>query len=157
VAFVIVAVLVVAASGVLAWVLLTRSATSGPGALTSPTPGTTSAPAPAPAPQPAAGSFTSFTVPVTQQCNGHGKHGSSTEAQVAWATANATSVWVVEGTGDAASTGVEQVPLSGDQNSLPYPLELDCSRPSMTFTLTLVGRDGGHVSQTWTVLILGRH
>jgi hypothetical protein len=150
VAFVIVAVLVVAASGLLAYILVTRGGVS-PNAATTPPPSATST-TPPPAPPPP-GQFTSFAAPATQQCNSHGKGHQSTNVQLSWATTNATQVWVATGTEDAASVGREQVPLSGNQDSFPVPLELTCDSRSSTFTLTLVGDDGGHVSKTWTVVV----
>jgi hypothetical protein len=73
--------------------------------------------------------------------------------QVSWSTSNATEVWIAAGSGDAATVGTEQVPLTGNQDSLSMPLELNCDSRSTTFTLTLIGDDGGHVSKTWAVAI----
>jgi hypothetical protein len=98
-----------------------------------------------------------FAVPPSQQCKGRGKDQQEVDAQVTWATTNATQVWVAPGTMDATAGGGEQVPLTGDQDSFPNPLPIDCNQRSMAFTLTLVGADGAHVSRTWTVLIEGRH
>ena len=155
VAFILLSVLVVAATGVLVYVLIGRA--SAP-AVTPPSSTASSAPAAAPSqPPPSPGTFTALTVPQSQQCRGHGKDQQQVNAQVAWATTNATQVWVAQGTADAVSVGFEQVPLSGNQDSFQTPLPIDCSRRSMTFTLTLVGADGAHVSRTWTVLISGRH
>jgi hypothetical protein len=152
VAFIIVAVLVVAAAGLLAYILISRGGVA-PSAATTPPPSTTtsttsSSPAPPPPPP---GEFTSFAAPDTQRCDSHGKGHKSTELEVSWSTANATEVWIAVGTEDAVSAGTEQVPLAGNQDSLPVPLELDCASRTSTFTLTLVGDDGGHVSKTWTV------
>jgi hypothetical protein len=161
IAFILLCVLVVAAIGVLVYVLIGRANATNQ-ALN--TPGTTESSAPPAAPvqpPPQPGQFTAFTVPESQQCRGSGpgpgKGGQEVDAQVAWATTNATQVWVAEGTTDAVSTDGEQVPLSGDQDSFPDPLPIDCGSKSATFTMTLVGADGAHVSRTWTVLITGRH
>jgi hypothetical protein len=161
IAFILLCVLVVAAIGVLVYVLIGRANATNQ-ALN--TPGTTTSSAPAatqPPPPPPPGVFTVFTVPASQQCRGSGpkpgKDDQQVDAQVTWATTNATQVWVAEGTTDAVSTDGEQVPLSGDQDSFPDPLPIDCGSRSTTFTMTLVGADGAHVSRTWTVLITGRH
>ena len=151
VAFIIVAVLVVAASGLLVYILVSRGGVA-PSAVTTPPPSTTSAtPSSPPPPPPPPGEFTSFAAPETQRCNSHGKGHQNTDLQVSWSTTDATEVWIAAGTEDAVSAGTEQVPLAGNQDSLPMPLELDCSSRTSTFTLTLVGDDGGHVSKTWTV------
>ena len=155
--FIVLSVLVVVAIGFLVWILIGRAnattqAVNTPGATeTSAPPSTPSQPPPPP------GTFTVFTVPPSQQCKGHGKDQQDVDAQVTWATTNATQVWVAPGTTDAASAGVEQIPLSGNQDNFPDPLSIDCNSGSETFTMTLVGADGAHVSRTWTVLIDGRH
>jgi hypothetical protein len=156
VAFILLSVLVLVAASVLVYVLIGR--TSG-NTQTQNSPGatTTSAPAAPSQPPPPPGAFTEFTVPPSQQCRGHGGDRREVDAQITWATTNATQVWVAEGTTDAQAAGSEQVPLSGDQDAFPTPLPLDCNSRSMTFTMTLVGDDGAHVSRTWTVLIDGRH
>jgi hypothetical protein len=152
VAFIIVAVLVVAASGLLVYILISRGGVTPSAATTPPPLTTTSAPPSSPAPPPPSpGVFTSFAAPETQRCDSHGKGHQNTELQVSWSTTNATEVWIATGTEDAVSAGTEQVPLAGNQDSLPMPLDLDCRSRSTTFTLTLVGDDGGHVSKTWTV------
>jgi hypothetical protein len=157
IAFILLSILVVAAIGVLVYVLIGRAdsttqALGTPGATTSSAPSATPSQPPAPA-----GLFTVFTTPKIQECRGHGNDRQGVDAQVTWATTNATQVWVAQGTGDAAAAGVEQVPLSGDQKSFPVPLPLNCDSGSMTFTMTLVGADGADVSKTWTVIISGRH
>ena len=159
IAFVIVAVLVVAASGLLAFILLTRAGQSPAAAASSTPPPTNAAPtsaAPIATPLPP-GQFTRFDTPKAQQCRGRGKDRQPVAARVSWATVNATEVWVTEGTADAVTAGQEQAPVSGNQDALPDPLLIDCSKPTMTFTMTLVGRDGAHVSHTWTVATQSRH
>jgi hypothetical protein len=155
IAFIIVAVLVLVASSFLLYILTTRGLGTPSSAPTSstptapaqtPPPPVTQAPPPAPA-----GLFTSFTTPASQQCDKHGKGRDSVEAQVAWVTQDATQVWVAAGTADAVSAGGQQAPLSGDQDDLETPLVLDCASPSETFTMTLIGSNGAHVSRTWTV------
>jgi hypothetical protein len=157
VAFILLAILVVAAIGVLVWVLMGRANTSAQSANTPTATDTSAAPAAPSQPPSPPGAFSAFTVPSSQQCRGHGKDQQPVDAQVTWATTNATQVWVSQGTTDAESAGTLQVPLSGDQNSFPDPLSIDCNDRSETFTMTLVGADGAHVSRTWTVMIEGRH
>jgi hypothetical protein len=157
VAFILLSVLVVVAIGVLIWVLIGRANT---GSQAVNTPGATDTSAAPSQPPPPPGVFTVFTVPQSQQCRAHGgpgKQQQQVDAQVTWATTNATQVWVAPGTADAASAGKEQVPLSGNQDAFPDPLPIDCAEKSVTFTMTLVGADGAHVSRTWTVLVDGRH
>jgi hypothetical protein len=157
VAFILLSILVVAAIVVLVWVLIGR-ANASTGAVN--TPGATNTSAPPSTPPPPPGTFTVFTVPQSQDCHKHGGPGKDqqeVDVQVTWASTNATQVWVAKGTNDAATAGLEQIPLSGNQDAFPTPLPIDCNDMSETFTMTLVGADGGHVSRTWTVMITGRH
>jgi hypothetical protein len=156
IAFIVVAALVVATLAVLAFVLLARMGQQDPAGIGSPST-STSPPASSPSAQPLPGRFTTFAAPPTQPCDRHGKGHQQITAQVTWATTDSVQVWIAEGTEDASTAGGEQVPLSGNQDSVPVPLVLDCSSKSMTFTLTLVGNDGGHVNRTWTVGIESRH
>jgi hypothetical protein len=161
VAFVLLSILVIAAIGFLIYILVGR-ANASTQALDTPSATTSSAPPAAPAPSALpAGLFTVFTVPASQQCRDHesgpGMGRGQVAAQVTWATTNATQVWVAAGSEDAAAAGGEQVPLSGNQDSFPTPLPIDCNQRSTTFTMTLVGADGVEVSRTWTVMITGRH
>ena len=164
VAFILLSILVIAAIGFLIYILIGR-ANASTQALNTPGATTSSSPPSATVPPPPAGLFTVFTVPASQQCGGRGggpiggpgKGQQQVDAQVTWATSNATQVWVAQGTGDAATAGFEQVPLSGNQDSFPTPLPIDCNQRSMTFTMTLVGANGADVSRTWTVMITGRH
>jgi hypothetical protein len=161
IAFIVLSVLLVAAVGVFVFVLISRSsdgtaqASNSPSA--SPAPSSTQRTTPPAPPPPPPGVFTTFVVPPSQQCTGRGNRRQNVDAQVTWATQNATQVWVAPGTGDAVSAGLEQVPLSGDQDSLPSPLAINCNAGSMTFTMTLIGADGAHVSRTWTVMVTDRH
>ena len=160
VAFIVLSVLVVAAIGVLVWILVGRANGTNQAANTPGATDTSAPPASPSQPPPPPGTFTVFTVPPTQQCHGHGGPGKDqqdVDVQVTWATTNATQVWVAPGTTDAASAGVEEIPLSGNQDNFPDPLPVDCNSKSETFTMTLVGADGAHVSRTWTVMIEGRH
>jgi hypothetical protein len=130
-----------------------------PTPVTQPTP-PQAAPAPAVAP-----SFTTFTVPRMERgCSNNGNRGGggdgggqeqSASIQVTWATANAAEVWIVQGTSDAANAQFMQLPTSGNQSDFPNPIAYDCSQPTNTFTMTLVGSDGVHVSKSWTVVNRG--
>jgi hypothetical protein len=155
VAFIVLGIIVIAAGSVLATILIGRSQSHE---VASPTNPTVSAiqPSVPPAPPAPPGTFTTLGAPATQQCAGHGRK-STTDLQVAWAASDATAVWIASGTEDAATSGGQQVPISGNQDSIPTPLELDCTAPSMTFTLTLIGDDGAHVSRTLTVAVVDRH
>ena len=162
IAFIVLAVVLVAAVVVLANILISRA--NAPVALPTGTP-TTSAPSPSndvsptptftiqptPVVQPA-GSFTTFAAAPTGRCDGRGRRDQQPNVQVTWGTLNATQVWVGTGTGDPVGVG-EQVPLAGDQDSFPTPLTLHCNGQAQEFTMTLVGADGGHVSHTWSVTV----
>jgi hypothetical protein len=159
IAFVILAILVVAAIIVLIVLLAengspaaapTSSPTTSASATSTPTP-PSSTPTPV-APAAPTGTFVAFA-PLLRQtgCNFHGDQTGAPIIRVSWTTENASSVWVAEGTSDAADAGTMQVPLSGNQSNFPMPLRYDCSKPSNTFTMTLVDANGAHTSETWTV------
>lgn len=160
IAFAVLSVVVVAAIGVLVYVLVDRT-NSNPPSSTAPAATATIAPPLSPTQPPAAavapGTFTVFTVPPSQECRGHGKGRQAADVQVTWETSNATQVWVAPGMADAATVGSQQVPLSGNQDSFSSPLALDCNGRSNTFTMTLIGADGAHASRTWTVLVSDHH
>jgi hypothetical protein len=167
--FVILCVLVVAAIVVLVVVLASRGSVAQPGALATPSISPTASAPPPPAPTatvpPApAPTFTSLRAAAMQQdCfrgghghggHGPGKHGDDTATpsiRVSWQTANASEVWVAKGPGDAAGARGVKLPTSGDQGDFPSPVTYDCTERSETFTMTLVGADGQHVSRSWTV------
>jgi hypothetical protein len=71
--------------------------------------------------------------------------------KITWATVRADSAWIVMGTSDAADSGYMQIPLNGDQGDFQYTLSYPCPQDSATYTITLVGSDGAHVSKSWTV------
>jgi hypothetical protein len=161
--FVILAVLVVAAIVILVVILDTRlsaqsqpaatgSASATPSVAAAPSPTHTSAPPPA-APPAAAGTFTTFVVPQAQ--GGCGRNGSPT-VMVTWATSNAKSVWIQQGSVDAAAGGGTQLPLQGDQSNVPTTFTVNCDARFNTYSITLVGDDGAHVSKTWTIRVGGR-
>jgi multisubunit Na+/H+ antiporter MnhE subunit len=163
--FVILAVLVVAAIVVLVVILDGRLYTQGEvSPSSSPTTpssaaASSSAPAPvktvtppAPVAAPPAGTFTSLQVPPMQ--GGCGRHGAPT-VEVSWATSNAKSVWIQAGTVDAAGGGGTELPLTGNQHDVPGTVTVDCSQRSNTFSITLVGDDGAHLSKSWTFRVGG--
>jgi hypothetical protein len=163
--FVILAILVVAAIVVLLVILDGRLASSGTPApstsATAPTPAS-SAPAArpsasattAPPPVKAAGAFSTLVVPEAQ--GGCGRHGAPT-VMVTWATQNAKSVWIADGGSDAQNAGGVELPLSGSQQNIPDSFTVDCGQRENTFTMTLVGDNGVHVSKTWMIRVDGHH
>lgn len=75
--------------------------------------------------------------------------------QISWATIRADSAWIVQGTSDAADSGFMQIPLNGNQSDFQYQLDFPCFQADATYTITLVGSDGNHVSRSWTVKNIG--
>ena len=110
---------------------------------------TTVVPPPVVAP---AGTFTSFIVPQAQ--GGCGRHGDPT-VQVTWSTSNAKTVWIEDGTVDAAGGGGTQLPLAGNQSDVPDTVTVDCGQRMNTYSITLVGADGAHVTKSWTIRVGG--
>ena len=160
--FVVLAILVVAAIVVLVVILDTRLSTqSQPAPTDSPsaTPAVTAPPAthtstPPPTTPPAsAGTFTTFVVP---QAQGGCGHQDAPTVMVTWATANTKSVWIQQGTVDAAAGGGTELPLSGNQSNVPETFTVNCDARFNTYSITLVGDDGAHVSKTWTIRVGGR-
>ncbi|HEX4057172.1 MAG TPA: hypothetical protein VHX87_02500 [Galbitalea sp.] len=173
---VIVGLVLVAAIVVLVIVLTSRPANPQPAALTSQTPApTTSAPppvvntTPTPTPTPTSSqSHTSAPPPPTQSTDpkftvfnvqtainscssGPYYTGTPPIVKVTWATIRADSAWIVQGTSDAADSGFMQIPLNGNQSDFQYSIDFSCGTPSSTYTITLVGSNGKHVSKSWTV------
>jgi hypothetical protein len=171
-AFVILSVLVVAAIVVLVVVLVSRSASISPlaAATSSASSSTTQIP---PAPKPTtvpAPSFTSLQPDAQEQdCfrggdhrgRGPGKHGGGNRGgrgganptiTVSWQTANADQVWIAEGSGDAVDSHGMRLAAAGNEGDFPNQLTFDCTQRSESFTMTLVGYDGAHVSRSWTVV-----
>jgi hypothetical protein len=159
IAFIVLAVVLVMAMGALAWILVTKTTigAAAPPSTAPPSASSTPSSTPSDPPAPPQGAFTAFQVPASQQCGGHGRRHQQTNAQVTWATENSAQVWVAQGSQDALAARGEQVPLSGDQDAFPHPLRLNCDSSSMTFTMTLIGDDGVHVSRTWTIAIVRSH
>jgi hypothetical protein len=113
----------------------------------------TTAPAPPPPPQSTDAAFTKFIVQSTINTCSSGPYytGTPPTVNVTWATVRTDSAWIVQGTSDAADSKFEQIPVSGNQSNFPYSLDFNCSDPSNTYTITLVGSNGKHVSKSWTI------
>lgn len=161
---------------VLLVILLTRgpaNPTPTPTLSPSPTPSATTTPtatppaSPSPAPTPAQTSnppqatgpeFSSFVAPAEEsRCSKGGPDFTAPLplVKVSWATTGAVEAWFVTGTSDAADSRFMQIPLAGSQDDFPYPVEFGCSADSVTYTITLVGPGGKHVSKRWTVTNTG--
>ena len=96
--------------------------------------------------------FTSFNAVTEVRCP---NSGDKPEIQFDWDTANAVEVWYTSGHEDAVEDNYMQVPLSGSQNDLTDEHLFECAhRETGEYTLTLVGENGEHVSQYWTVVDL---
>ena len=124
-----------------------------PPATPTPTPSTShtsAAPPPAQSTDPA---FTKFVVQSAINSCSSGPYytGTPPTVNVTWATIRTDSVWIVQGTSDAADSGFMQIPLNGNQSNFPYEIDFSCDTPSSTYTITLVGSDGKHVSKSWTI------
>lgn len=127
------------------------TATPTPSASLSPSPTQTAA-APAPAPENTTPRFTSFTAVTEVQCP---NSGDKPEIQFSWQTAHAVEVWYTSGDDDAIDDNYMQVPLNGDQSDLTDEHLFPCAhRGSQDYTLTLLGENGEHVSQRWTIVDL---
>ncbi|MDQ2698401.1 MAG: hypothetical protein M3Y46_06375 [Actinomycetota bacterium] len=131
----------------------TAGQTDSPAPTVSATPSPTSTPtgnqADAPPPEDTTPRFTSFTAVTEVQCP---NSGDKPEIQFSWSTANAVEVWYTSGHEDAVDGNYMQVPLSGTQDDLTDEHLFECAhRETGDYTLTLVGENGEHVSQYWTV------
>jgi hypothetical protein len=124
-----------------------------PSATPTPTPSAshTNAPPPVQSTNPA---FTTFAPDLSKYSCSSGPYysGPTPIVKVTWVTVRTASVWIVQGTSDAADSGFMQIPLSGDQSEFSSPLDLACDPPTSTYTITLVGTNGKHVSKSWTVV-----
>jgi hypothetical protein len=127
----------------------TKSAT--PTATPTPTQTATAAPPPPPETGPA---FSQFNVRSSQggcSMGGPGFDPTYPVVQVQWKAVRADEAWIVTGTSDAVDSGFMQIPLNGDQNDFQYPVTLQCNQDATTFTITLLGSNGEHLSKSWTV------
>ena len=104
---------------------------------------------PQPEPEDTTPRFTSFSAQTEVQCPSDGE---KPEITFSWDTAYATEVWYTSGHEDAKDDNYMQVPLSGNQDNLTDEHLFPCAhRGTQDYTLTLLGDDGSHVSQHWTV------
>ncbi len=110
----------------------------------------TTAPPPPPSTDPA---FTKFVKQTSiNSCSGGPYYtGSPPVIEVTWATVRTDSAWIVQGTSDAADSQFMQIPVSGNQSNFPYEIDFSCGSPSSTYTITIVGSNGKHVSKSWTI------
>ncbi|HEX3680259.1 MAG TPA: hypothetical protein VHU90_11100 [Galbitalea sp.] len=109
--------------------------------------------APPPPPPSTDPAFTKFVVQSTINSCSSGPYytGTPPTVNVTWATVRTDSVWIVQGTSDAADSGFMQIPVSGNQSNFPYEIDFSCDTPNSTYTITLVGSNGKHVSKSWTI------
>lgn len=93
--------------------------------------------------------FTSFDAQTQVECP---NSGDKPEIMFSWETAYAVEVWYTSGHEDAKVDNYMQVPLSGSQNDLTDEHLFPCAhRQSEDYTVTLVGANGEHVSEYFTV------
>ncbi|WP_309711919.1 hypothetical protein [Pseudolysinimonas sp.] len=123
-----------------------------------PTPTPTAAPPPPPDTSPGLASFTLATQNVQCQSppapGGGGVVPPNPQVRFNYTSKNASSVWFVFGTSDAADAGAFPMPLSGNQDDVygsPNSLEFPCYQAEQKYTITVVGNNGQHVSKTFTV------
>jgi cytoskeletal protein RodZ len=138
----------------------TPGASETPGALPTPTAVPTEEPvddgddaAPPPPPPPTGAAFTTFSPKSQVRCefSAPGFDPPTPIVEISWKTVRADSAWIVQGTSDAADSGFMQIPLNGNQSDFQYELQFPCFQANATFTITLVGSDGHHVSKSWTI------
>jgi hypothetical protein len=131
------------------------TATSTPTPSATPTPTATQTQAPPPPPPPDnSTAFTNFIPEKTVECY-------YSEApnfdppplliEVSWTSKNAVSAWFAQNVPDAADTGYMQIPVNGDESDFPYDQEYPCYQPNNSYTITIVGPNGEHVTKRWTV------
>lgn len=101
--------------------------------------------------------FTSFDASQELRCSEGGPGFDSTipNVMVSWTTEGAAEAWYVDGESDAADSGYMQIPLNGNQADFPFDQPVSCATGEHTFTITLVGPDGTHLSKTTTVPVTG--
>jgi hypothetical protein len=109
--------------------------------------------APPPPPKSTDAAFTKFVVQKEiNSCSGGPYYtGTPPTVDVTWATIRADSAWIVQGTSDAADSQFMQIPLNGNQSNFQYSIDFACGSANGTYTITLVGSNGKHVSRSWTI------
>ncbi|WP_206426086.1 hypothetical protein [Nakamurella antarctica] len=98
--------------------------------------------------------FETLTTPMTEaSCSmgGPGFDPTRPPVKVSWTSTKAAQAWFVQGTSDAADSGYMQIPVNGTQADFPFEIQFACGTDSSTYTITLVGTDGSHLSKSWTV------
>lgn len=139
----------------------TATSTATATGTSTPTPTVTPAPAPTatalpPAPPPPDNStaFTGFNSDNVVECYYSEAPDFSPPPitiEVSWTSGNAVSAWFAQNSSDAANEGFMQIPVNGNQSNFPYPQEYPCYQANNSYTITLVGPNGEHVTQQWTV------
>lgn len=106
------------------------------------------APPASPAADPRGPRFTFFTATTEVQCS---VDGTLQPISFQWATENAVEVWYTPTDEDAVDAGYLLVPLEGDQDDIPEQF-FPCGLTEFEdHTVTLVGANGEHVSERFTV------
>jgi cytoskeletal protein RodZ len=119
-----------------------------------PTPSESHTTAPPPPPPPSTDpAFTKFVVQTSiNSCSGGPYYtGAPPIVKVTWASIRTDSAWIVQGTSDAADSQFMQIPVSGNESNFPYEIDFSCGSPSSTYTITIVGSNGKHLSKHWTI------
>jgi hypothetical protein len=119
-----------------------------------PTPSESNTTAPPPPPPPSTDpAFTKFVKQTSiNSCSGGPYYtGAPPIIEVTWATVRTDSAWIIQGTDDAADAKFMQIPVSGNQSNFPYEIDFACGSPSATYTITIVGSNGKHLSKSWTI------
>ena len=134
----------------------TTSATQtppSPSATPTPTPTPSHTTAPPPPPQSTDPAFTKFVVQSAINSCSSGPYytGTPPTVKVTWNTVRTASAWIIQGTDDAADARFMQIPVNGNETNFPYSIDFACGTASSTYTITLVGTNGKHVSRHWTV------
>jgi hypothetical protein len=113
--------------------------------------------APPPPPEATGPELSELNTGSSVQCSAGGPGFDPTRPliQVSWQTQGTNEAWIVQGTSDAADSGFMQIPLSGTQADFQFPLEFPCNQTEAVYTITLVGPDGEHVSESWSVANTG--
>ncbi|HEX4442356.1 MAG TPA: hypothetical protein VHZ81_02180 [Galbitalea sp.] len=118
-----------------------------------PTPSASHTTAPPPPPQSTDPAFTKFVVQSAINSCSSGPYYTGTPpiVKVTWTTVRTASAWIIQGTDDAADAKFMQIPVNGNESNFPYSIDFQCGTANSTYTITLVGTNGKHVSRHWTV------
>lgn len=78
--------------------------------------------------------------------------GAGPAIQFAWETVDAAEVWFTAQDADAVDEADLQLPLNGNQDDLAQPILFPCTlQQRQEYTVTLLGTDGQHLSEHFTV------